>query len=156
MSDYNRKYHNRSTLNGKLYRRNRLQNGITHHESDSTYETRCTHCQDENKTDRYHLQLYKHRIDMLTAALDNFRIQNERLKQELTKYHGRTADSEAFRLRNHIKQMTVQTQNQSLAWKVRALEKTIARMKKSNVIIEHVYRKKLQRITRVKSENLLS
>lgn len=86
---------------------------------------------------------------MLTAALENFRIQNERLKQELTKCHGKTADSEVFRLWNHIKRLTAQAQNQSLVWKVRALEKTVARLKKLNGIIEHVYQRKLQRIIKV-------
>jgi uncharacterized protein YdaU (DUF1376 family) len=91
----------------------------------------------------------KHRIDMLTRALENLQIQNKRLKQELKKYQEKTTNNEAFRLRNRVKQLKAQAQSQSLVCKVRTLKRTIAKLKKLNNIVEHIYEKKLQRIIRV-------
>ncbi|XP_071649541.1 uncharacterized protein [Temnothorax longispinosus] len=103
--------------------------------------------------ERNHLELCKHRIDMLTATLESFRIQNERLRQELTtKCQGNSeVDNEAFRLRSRVKQLTARAQIQSLVLKVRMFKKTIAKLRKLNDIIKHVYEKKLQHIIRNKN-----
>lgn len=86
---------------------------------------------------------------MLTAALKNFQIQNEQLKEELTRYQEKLTDNDVVRLRDNVKQLTIQAQNQNLAWKVRALKKTIVKLKKLNGSIEQIYEKKLDRIIRV-------
>jgi len=107
------------------------------------------HRHNDNALQRNDMKLCKHRIDMLTRALENLQIQNKRLKQELKKYQEKTTNNEAFRLRNRVKQLKAQAQSQSLVCKVRTLKRTIAKLKKLNNIVEHIYEKKLQRIIRV-------
>lgn len=95
------------------------------------------------------LKLCKYHIDMLIATLENLRIQNERLKQELTKYQEKTVDTKAFRLQSRVRRLTAQAQTQSFAWKVQMLKKTITKLRRLNDTIKHVYEKKLQHIIRV-------
>lgn len=106
---------------------------------------------DDNRIKENHLELYKYRINVLTTMLENLRLQNERLKQELTiKYRGNNKiGKETFQLRNRVKQLTTRAQIRSLAWKIRILKKTIAKLRKLNDNIKHIYEKKLQRIIRV-------
>ncbi|EZA61733.1 hypothetical protein X777_09354 [Ooceraea biroi] len=129
-------------------RRNNLQNEIYNSESStSVYIQR----HDDDTLQRSDLKLCEHRIDVLTRALENLQLQNERLRQELMKNQEKTTDNEAFRLRNRVTQLKAQAQSQSLTCKVRALKRTIAKLKKLNNIIEHFYEKKLQRIIRNKN-----
>lgn len=143
-------------LNRKSSQRNYLQNRIRFHDSDSTtYMTPQTYCHNGNAIERKHLKLCKPRIDMLTTALENFRIQNKQLKRELEKYRENTVDNEVFGLRNHVKQLTRQAPGQNLTWKVRSLKKTITKLKKLNSFMENIYEKKLQRIVKVLEDILL-
>ncbi|XP_032683253.1 uncharacterized protein LOC116849808 [Odontomachus brunneus] len=140
-------------LNRKSSQKNYPQNRMRCHDSESTTcTTPQVYCNNETIIERNHLKLYKHRIDMLTVALENFRIQNEQLKQELDKYRENTVDNEVFPLRNHVKELTSQQQSQNFTWKIKSLKKTIAKLRKLNSTIENVYEKKLQRI--VKNKNL--
>lgn len=120
---------------------------------DDSDSTACTipqiYCHNESIIERNHLNLYKRRINMLTIALENFRIQNEQLKQELERYQENTVNNEVFRLQNHAEQLNSQEQSQSLTWKVKSLKKSIAKLKKLNSTIENVYERRLQRIIKV-------
>lgn len=150
-SDWNRNHQNCSTLNRTLDQRNRLRNKLKLHDFNSSSSIYVPRQHDDDVTEGNHLELCKYRIDILTTTLENLRIQNERLRQELTtKCRGNNEISnETFRLRNRVKQLTAQAQIRSLAWKVRLLKKTIAKLKKLNDSIRHIYEKKLQRIIRV-------
>ncbi|XP_019696843.1 uncharacterized protein LOC109503586 [Harpegnathos saltator] len=150
LSDHNRNCYNYLMLNRKLSQRNYPKNGMRFYASDSTtYATSPAYYHNGNTIERNHLKLCKHRIDMLTVALENFQIQNEQLKQELKKYRGNTVSNEVFQLRNHIEQLTDQEQSRNLMWKVRSLKKTISKLRKLNKTIENVYEKKLQRVVKV-------
>lgn len=156
LSDHDRNYHNCFTLNRKSSQKIYPQNRARYHDSDSTTcTTPQVYCHNESIIEQNHLKIYKHRIDMLTVALENFRIQNEQLKQELGKYRENTMDNEVFRLQNHVKELTGQQQSQNLTWKVKSLKKTIAKLRKLNITIENVYEKKLQRIVKVLEDILL-
>lgn len=104
---------------------------------------------DDSAIEKSRSKLCEHRIDILTTALQNLRIQNVQLKQQLIKYQGKSMDNKPLRLQNRIKQMTAQTQIQNLVWKVRVLKKTIAKLKKLNKVTKHVYEKKLQHLMKV-------
>ncbi|XP_077266390.1 uncharacterized protein LOC143899740 [Temnothorax americanus] len=149
LSDWDRNHQNCSSRTSD--QRNHLRNKSKLRDSNSSLSVYAACRHDDNMIEGNHLELCKYRIDMLTATLESFRIQNERLRQELTtKCQGNSeVDNEAFRLRSRIKQLTARAQIQSLVLKVRMFKKTIAKLRKLNDIIKHVYEKKLQHIIRV-------
>jgi len=122
-------------LNQESNRRSQLLNEINVH--------------DDGAIEKNHSKLCEHRVDVLTAALQNLRIQNVQLRQELTKYQRKTMDNKPFRLQNRVKQLTAQTQIQNLMWKVQVLKRNIIKLKKLNKITKHVYEKKLQHLMKV-------
>ncbi|XP_067214521.1 putative leucine-rich repeat-containing protein DDB_G0290503 [Linepithema humile] len=138
LSDSSRSYQKCLSLNEKLNQRNHQLNEI------NVY--------DDSAIEKNHSKLCEHRIDILTAALQNLRIENVQLRGELTKYQEKSVDNKPFRLQNRVKQLTAQTQIQNLGWKVRVLKKTITKLKKLNKITKHVYEKKLQHL--MKNKNL--
>jgi len=142
LPDHGRKLFNHQNclmLSQRLNQKNHLQNKLKIHDSNLSSSVYAAH-HDNNIIKEKHLKLI--------STVESFRIQNKRLKQELMKYW--QTDNEAFRLRNHVRHLTARAQTQSLAWKVRMLKKTIAKLKKLNNTIKHVYEKKLQHIIRVK------
>ncbi|XP_039312804.1 uncharacterized protein LOC105202939 [Solenopsis invicta] len=149
LSEHDRSHQNCVTSSRKLDQRSGLRNKLKIYDYNSSANAyfACRH--NGNTTDKNHLKFYKYRINMLTTKLENLQIQNERLKKELTKCRGNTVDNEASRLRNRVGQLTTQAQTHSLAWKVRVLKKTIAKLRKLNDTVKHVYEKKLQHIIRV-------
>jgi len=141
LSDHGRKlfdHQNCLMLSQRLDQKNHLQNKLKIHDSNLSSTIYAAHY-DDNMIKENHLKL--------TSTIESLQIQNKRLKQELMKYW--QTDNEAFRLRNHVRHLTARAQTQSLAWKVRMLKKTIAKLKKLNDTIKHVYEKKLQNIIRV-------
>jgi len=142
LSDHERKlfdHQNCLMLSQRLDQKNHLQNKLKIHDSNLSSTMYAAH-HDNNIIKENHLKL--------TSTVESLRIQNKRLKQELMKYW--QIDNEAFRLRNHVKHLTAPTQTQNLTRKVRMLKKTIAKLKKLNDTIKHVYEKKLQHIIKVR------
>ncbi|XP_011700204.1 PREDICTED: uncharacterized protein LOC105457299 isoform X2 [Wasmannia auropunctata] len=146
LSDHGRNHQNCLTLSQRSDQRNYIRDKLKVHDSYSSSSVHAACHHNDNTIEGNYLKLRKYRIDVLIAMLENLRIENERLKKELTKCQGETVDNEAFRLRNRIKHLTTRAQTQSLAWKIRMLKKTIAKLRKLNDIIKHVYEKKLQHV----------
>ncbi|KAL6254943.1 hypothetical protein P5V15_014285 [Pogonomyrmex californicus] len=144
LSDYDRNHQNCLMLNQRSNDRNHLQNKLKIHDSDSSSNEYVAH---DSTIEGNHLQLCKYCMCVLTATLNNLRIQNEQLKQELMKCQEKMLDNEAFR--KYIKPLTVPIQTPNLMWKVRMLKKTITKLRKLNDTIKHVYEKKLQHIVKV-------
>lgn len=153
LSDWNKNHQNCSTLSRTSDQRNHLRNKLKLCDFNSSSSVYAPHRHDDHIMKGNHLELYKYCINVLTTMLENLRLQNEQtsLRQELAiKCRGNNKiDNETFYLRNRVKQLTTRAQIRSLAWKVRILKKTIAKLRKLNDSIKHIYEKKLQRIIRV-------
>lgn len=153
LSDWNRNHQNYSTFSRTSDQRNHLRQKnklklCDFNLSSSIYAPRR---HDDNIMEGNYLELYKYRISVLTTMIENLRFQNEQLRQKLMIKcrSNNEISNRTFRLRNRVKQLTARAQIRSFTWKVRILKKTIAKLKKLNDSIKHVYEKKLQRIIRV-------
>lgn len=132
LSNSNRNYQKYLPLNQKLNRRNHSLNEISSH--------------DDSAIEKNYSKFCEHRIDTLIVALQNLRIQNVQLRQELIKYQEKSVNNKPLQ---HCVEQPAQTQIESLMWKVRVLKKTIAKLKKLNKITKHIYEKKLQHLIKV-------